>query len=84
MTLCCNYFSDPTYSNELLQAAQSLFEFANNNRGLYTDDIGDAGGFYAYVKQIVQFILVGHLYIITIVKIKMQMQSMFTIVFDSN
>ena len=38
--------SDPTYSATLAEHAEELFEFANNNKGLYSSSISDVGQFY--------------------------------------
>ena len=37
---------DSSYAAELLTHARSLFEFADKHRGVYTNAISDAGGFY--------------------------------------
>ena len=37
---------DSSYAAELLSHARSLFEFADEHRGVYTNAISDAGGFY--------------------------------------
>ena len=37
---------DSSYAAELLTHARSLFEFADEHRGVYTNAISDAGGFY--------------------------------------
>lgn len=37
---------DPSYSAELLVHAIQLYEFADNHRGVYSDSITDAAGFY--------------------------------------
>lgn len=37
---------DPAYADRLLNAAKSLFNFANNNRGKYSDSLPETNGFY--------------------------------------
>jgi hypothetical protein len=37
---------DSAYADQLIQHAKELFDFANNNRGKYTDAIPDAAGYY--------------------------------------
>jgi hypothetical protein len=38
--------SDPTYSATLLKHAKTLYDFANENHGVYSNSIKDAAGFY--------------------------------------
>ena len=38
--------SDPDYSTTLIEHAKELFAFANENRGLYSSSISDAGIYY--------------------------------------
>jgi len=42
-----NRRGDTAYANTLLTHARSLFDFADNHRGVYTDAIPNAQGFYA-------------------------------------
>lgn len=38
--------SDATYSANLLSVARQLYNFAKNNRGIYSNSINDAAGYY--------------------------------------
>nr|AKC91349.1 glycoside hydrolase 9 [Adineta ricciae] len=38
--------ADPTYSSKLLSHARQLYDFANENRGSYSDSIANAANFY--------------------------------------
>ncbi len=38
--------ADPTYQSILLRHARQLYNFANENRGTYSDSIANAGDFY--------------------------------------
>jgi endoglucanase len=37
---------DPDYATELLVKAQSIYDFANTFRGIYTDSLPEAQDFY--------------------------------------
>lgn len=39
--------SDANYAANLLSVARQLYDFAKNNRGIYSNSISDAAGFYA-------------------------------------
>ena len=39
---------DQAYADKCLADAITLFNFADNERGVYTDSIGQANGFYKY------------------------------------
>lgn len=40
------YSSDSVYANQLLQAAESLYAFADTYRGIYSDSIPNVNSFY--------------------------------------
>lgn len=39
---------DSDYANQLVAAAQGLYDFADQYRGLYHDSITDAASYYRY------------------------------------
>nr|AMH40360.1 glycoside hydrolase family 9 [Aretaon asperrimus] len=48
--------TDASYAANLLNHAKQLFDFANNHRGIYSDAISDASGFYrssSYADELV-------------------------------
>ncbi len=47
--------SDPTYSAKLLTHAKQLYDFANEKRGVYSDSIREASGFYRYSYSVIPF-----------------------------
>lgn len=46
------FFTDPSFSADLLTHAKQLFKFAEQYPGKYSDSIADAAGYYRYMEPL--------------------------------